>query len=252
VQTYVDPAFLVEAVFVYLNAGLRQNESIALAAIPSNLRAFEDKLKKGGWNVAALKEKGQIVTIDPSAVLSRCMAGNKMNGANARAILSDVLEKARCGGAYRKTRVYGEIVNVLWQQGHSKAAIQLEQIWNDLLQNDAFSLFCAYPFDPLDQHLYSGFLRDMCDEHSVLIPFGDYAQFEASVNRAIREILGRPLAGMLETLIEREQNATSLLPQAQSDLFWLKQNMPATWRRILTRTAYYYSSRKNASREGSA
>ena len=41
-------------------------------------------------------------------------------------------------------RAYGEMVDVLWKQGLSKAAIELEILWNKLALKHSFSLLCGY------------------------------------------------------------------------------------------------------------
>ena len=42
-------------------------------------------------------------------------------------------------------RVFGEMVAVLWAEGRTRAAIRLEQLWNNLIAEQSFSLMCAYP-----------------------------------------------------------------------------------------------------------
>ena len=44
----------------------------------------------------------------------------------------------------RTTRAYGEMVNVLWKDGMTAAAIRLETLWNELAQSHDFNLLCGY------------------------------------------------------------------------------------------------------------
>ena len=37
------------------------------------------------------------------------------------------------------------MVAVLWKEGNFVAALQLEELWNELQRRTPFSLFCAYP-----------------------------------------------------------------------------------------------------------
>ncbi|MEO5740752.1 MAG: hypothetical protein ABIS29_09180 [Vicinamibacterales bacterium] len=41
-------------------------------------------------------------------------------------------------------RAYGEMVDVLWKNGKSDAAIRLEMLWNKLAQCYGFALLCGY------------------------------------------------------------------------------------------------------------
>lgn len=58
----------------------------------------------------------------------------------------------------RRLHVYGELVGLLWDAGHLAAAVELEELWNELRTSLPLSLFCAYRVDPLmgeveDRHL---------------------------------------------------------------------------------------------------
>ena len=41
-------------------------------------------------------------------------------------------------------RAYGEMVDLLWRDGHSQAAIELEVLWNKLALSLDFALLCGY------------------------------------------------------------------------------------------------------------
>jgi hypothetical protein len=56
----------------------------------------------------------------------------------------DELQKSALGRGKHLT-AFGEMVAVLWQQGHKEAALQLEALWNDALNDRAFHMHCAYP-----------------------------------------------------------------------------------------------------------
>ena len=43
--------------------------------------------------------------------------------------------------------MYGEMVGILWSQGHAVAAMRLEELWNELLRELPFSLLCGYLID---------------------------------------------------------------------------------------------------------
>ena len=45
----------------------------------------------------------------------------------------------------RPVRAFGEMVALLWAQGFNGATVQLEHLWNNFCETEAFSLFCAYP-----------------------------------------------------------------------------------------------------------
>ena len=57
--------------------------------------------------------------------------------------VTQVLERAGRGG--RRVRAFGEMVALLWAQGHNGATVRLEHLWHELCRRESFSLLCAYP-----------------------------------------------------------------------------------------------------------
>ncbi len=63
-------------------------------------------------------------------------------------------------------RAYGEMVDVLWQDGLTAAAIRLEMLWNQLAMTHDFSLLCGYA---MGNFYKDAGMRDICDQHSHVI-----------------------------------------------------------------------------------
>ena len=53
--------------------------------------------------------------------------------------------KQAAWNAQRGLTAFGEMVAVLWEKGNYSGALQLEALWNELLNERAFHLHCAYP-----------------------------------------------------------------------------------------------------------
>jgi PAS domain S-box-containing protein len=75
----------------------------------------------------------------------------------------------------RRLRVFGEMVALLWADGHAEAALRLEGYWNELLRSTAFSLFCAYPLSAFPLSSDGPGFSQVCDRHGVIIPAESYA-----------------------------------------------------------------------------
>src|SRR3954447_20662011 len=63
--------------------------------------------------------------------------------------------------------VFGEMVAVLWDEGNRVGALALEHLWNDLLNNQAFHLHCAYPRALFSQDEAGIF--NICESHSHVV-----------------------------------------------------------------------------------
>ena len=66
-----------------------------------------------------------------------------------------------------RVAVFGEMVALLCSTGQFPAAVHLEELWNELATDYAFSLFCAYPMSlfKTDASAAARFMK-ICAQHS--------------------------------------------------------------------------------------
>jgi hypothetical protein len=67
-----------------------------------------------------------------------------------------------------RVRAFGEMVAVLWANGHNGATVRLEHLWHAFCQSEAFSLFCAYPKSGFTQDASTS-IKEICATHSKVI-----------------------------------------------------------------------------------
>jgi DcmR-like sensory protein len=175
-------------------------------------------------------KEGQLKLLDAEKTLERFMASGVPEWKGFEQIVGGAIAELRL--RYPAVRVYGEMVDVLWQGDQRDAALRLEQYWNELRSVQTFSLLCAYRFDNLDSNGYGGPLESVCKAHTHLIPVRDYARLDQAVSDAARKILDAPLAQILLSLSANHRPVTHM-PPGQATLLWLRQNMPRTAERIL-------------------
>lgn len=222
VQTYQDPAFLADAVAEYLGAGLRRGEAAIVIARPQHVAQFREKLGTPG-------ERGQLIILDAEETLARFMADGMPQWNAFHEAIGGLIAQVRL--QYPAVRAYGEMVDILWQEGKREAAIRLEEFWNELTRLQTFSLFCAYAMDHLDPASYSG-LESVCRAHTHFLPTRDHQQLNQAVTKASVKVLDEPLAKILLSLAASHQTATKM-PAGQATLLWLSQNMPRTADKVL-------------------
>jgi hypothetical protein len=232
VQVYQDREFLAEAVAEYLGAGLRQGDAAIVIARPEHRAAFERELAAAGLDAAAAARSGQLIYFDAAQTLGKFMREGMPDWNAFRDLVGSVIAEARL--QYPSVRAYGEMVDILWQEGNRDAATRLEEFWNELGTLQTFSLFCAYYMDNLDGQSYGGPLECVCKTHTHLIPARNYERFNAAVDAASREVLDAPLSNMLLSMSAAQRPQTDM-PIGQATLLWLKQNMPRTADKVLDR-----------------
>ena len=226
VQTWQDEAFLAETVAEYIGAGLRGGEAGLVVARPAHFELFKRHLPEA----RAAGRSGQLRYFDAEDTMAKFMRDGMPDWNSFHQAVGGLIAELRL--QYPAVRVYGEMVDVLWQRGERDAAIRLEEFWNELAKLQTFSLFCAYRLDNLDASAYGGALECVCHVHTHLIPARDYEAFNDAVMDASSQILDRPMAQMLLSLSESQRPATQM-PIGQATLLWLQKNMPRTAERVL-------------------
>ena len=159
-----DQIVKVNSVAQYVAQGLSSGEAVAIIAKPSLRKALVDFLVTQGFDMQSFKDQGQIKFLDAEFLLSSF-------GIDAEAFEKFVSDPLRIMKLkYDKIRIFGEMVDVLWQKGAYDEAIQLENRWNDLFKKIEFSLLCTYSFSHLDPSTYDEALERICRCHTHHIP----------------------------------------------------------------------------------
>jgi hypothetical protein len=71
-----------------------------------------------------------------------------------------------CRGARARARIYGEMVNILAEEGNYRGAEELEDLWNQLGARCSFSLLCGYDSAHFAAPDAGDALRHICSRHT--------------------------------------------------------------------------------------
>lgn len=165
VQFYRREGDLFGAVGRYLADVLLDGGSAIVVARPSHRGGFELELTAAGVDIEAARSAGRFVMLDAAATLARVLVDGSPGPAQFDAVVGAIVRSAPTA----PVRVYGEMVDLLWDQGNIAAAIGLEELWNDLAARHPFSLFCAYASSTaLGSHETEAFER-ICSLHSSIV-----------------------------------------------------------------------------------
>lgn len=203
VQFYENDQFLIEKVAGFIGAGLRMEDACIAIATKDHLHALEEALtlRAGQDNYIAL---------DASAVLSKFMIDGWPNEQRFKQVIGEIITQASAGGS-RRVRAFGEMVALLCKTESHAAAIHLEQLWNDLASEHAFSLLCAYPMDAFPGAEHSTHFLHVCSAHADVYPSQSTLEpaAPADLHRAIARLQQQKQALECE-VARRERNEEAL------------------------------------------
>jgi PAS domain S-box-containing protein len=197
VKFYEDDACLVDALTHYVGGAVAEGSPGIFVASAKHLASVAEQLGRRGFNVGALRDKGQYLALDAAEMLSHFMVDGWPDRGRFDDLFEGLLEHAVSGRKSSHAWVFGEMVSLLWNDRKFESAIQLEKLWNDLHKRHSFSLFCAYPLSGFDGGVQSKRLHEVCAEHDHVIPAESYAALATPEER-------------LELVLQLQQKARAL------------------------------------------
>jgi len=166
VHLYSDEAAFLDMVEGFVAGGLRAGEAVIVIATEAHLHVLNKRLELLNLDLPAMNFNGQYTALDAEGCLSQFMVNGWPDPDRFRGLITRVLERATRNG--RRVRAFGEMVALLWAQGHSGATVRLEHLWNEVRQMAPFPLFCSYPQSGLTRDSEESF-RAICAAHTKVI-----------------------------------------------------------------------------------
>lgn len=118
--------------------------SLLAGASKAVLRVFAESRVA---DIPALLSSGQLVFLDAQLTMAKFMTAGQPDWEKFERVVCAAMREVKPIGHSSGLRAYGEMAGVLWKARQFAAAIRLEQLSNTLLEQSAFSLYCAYAID---------------------------------------------------------------------------------------------------------
>jgi hypothetical protein len=171
VAFYDSDGYLTDAVVRFVRKALIDGDAALIAATADHCQQFRAALDAGGIDTAEARNEGRLILLDAAATLSDFLIDGMPDRTRFRRNLGELISQAAAG--HRQVRVYGEMVALLWAEGNARAAIAVEDLWNELAGEYPFGLLCGYPLRDLAAGGSQAFLT-ICHQHSVVLPHEDF------------------------------------------------------------------------------
>jgi hypothetical protein len=242
VQIYeADEAALAHNVGLYAWEGLRRGDGVLMIATPEHWDLFSRQLSRLGADLQSLLKSEQLVLFDAQNTLSRFMIGGLPDWNLFEGVVAAAMRQVRPAHAGAGLRAYGEMVGILWRSRQLAAAIRLEQLWNKVLEQSSFSLYCAYAIDIFGKEFQVGELDGILCTHSHLVPTQSNGDLEVALNMAMDELLGAKADALRILIRANHRPSWAVMPNAEAIVLWLRRNLPDRADEIVGRSRHYYN-----------
>jgi DNA-binding NarL/FixJ family response regulator len=144
VEFYSDDAAFVVGFTRFIEAALEAGKAVIVVATESHRKSLLQRLQEHGVDTIAAIEQGRYVSLDVAEMLATFMGNDLPDPVRFFRVVADLItpaEQATVGG---QVAICGECASVLWAQGKADAAIQVEQLCNQLTKRYGIDILCGF------------------------------------------------------------------------------------------------------------
>lgn len=204
VQFYEADGFLLNSLSGFIGTALKANDGAIVIATKAHRDGLAELLGANGFDLATASRAGHYVSLDAAETLDKFMVDDLPEPGRFAAVIGGLVGQMSNGRP--RVRAFGEMVSLLWSEGNYAGAIRLEELWNNLQKEHAFSLFCAYPMSSFVGEKFGTPLASVCTTHSRVIPAESYLELVDHDER-LRAIiqLQQKARSLTSEILERER-----------------------------------------------
>jgi PAS domain S-box-containing protein len=171
VYFYEESDSLLEALCDAIGPVLGAGNAAIIIATKVHRDGLRKRLTARGIDTRTASKQGRYIAVDARELLAKIMVGEMPDGIRFTEIVGGMIARTRAllKSARPEIAAFGEMVALLWGDGKTEAAVRLEQLWNELAKNHAFSLRCAYPVASCFGEKNAQPLIRVCAEHSAVL-----------------------------------------------------------------------------------
>jgi PAS domain S-box-containing protein len=171
VQFYSDDSFLLDELTQFIGTALVGGGSAVVIATKAHNDLLYSNLESADLDFSQAVSEGRYRSFDARELLSRLVSDGRLDPGQFSKLVGGIFAQAAAASRGEEHRVvaFGEMVALLWAEGDTAAAIQLEKLWNTLARSHSFWLRCAYPMQGFHQGEDADSILKICAEHSLVI-----------------------------------------------------------------------------------
>jgi DNA-binding NarL/FixJ family response regulator len=167
---YSDDTVFLDSCTRFIAAALGAGNVAAVVATESHRDSLFQRLKAEGLDIDAEIKQGRYISLDVDKTLSTFMVNDLPDWERFFEVVGGLVGGAAKAGKGEQSRVamWGECGPLLWAEGKVDAAIQLEQLLNQLGTIYEFDLLCAYALRGFHGGENEHAFESICAQHSAV------------------------------------------------------------------------------------
>jgi CheY-like chemotaxis protein len=164
---YSDDRWLLEDVTQFLGTRLRAGNAAIVVATESHRNIFLRSLGAFGLDIGAVIQQGRYIALDADEMLSKFMFNGMPDPERFMKAFGDLILRAT-KAVKGRVAIFGECAPLTCARGNAEAAIQIERLANQLIDNYDIDILCGYSLSDLGGMMDEYTHRRIRAEHSAV------------------------------------------------------------------------------------
>ena len=167
---YSDERYFLDSLALFVEHALQAGRPAIVVANESHRNSVLSRLQAKGLDIAAAAEQGRYTALDAAHTISTFMVPGTLDAARLLQGFGGLLLRTAKAAKGERPRVAacGQIAPLLWAQGDTEAAIQVEKHTNTLVETHGVDVLCGYPLDSFHSDMGREMFQRICAEHSAI------------------------------------------------------------------------------------
>jgi len=144
VEFYPDDAAFVVGFTRFIEAALEAGSAVIAVATEPHRKSLLQGLQEHGVDTIAAIEQGRYVSLDVAETLAIFMVNDLPDPVRFFRVAGDLFTTAARATLGGRVAICGECGSILWAQGNADAAIQMEQLCNQLAKRYDMDILCGF------------------------------------------------------------------------------------------------------------
>jgi CheY-like chemotaxis protein len=165
---YPDDASFLKSFSGFIKAALESGNAVVVVATELHLVSLRQTLRAQGVDVATVVDEGRYIPLSIAETLSTFMVDGLPDRVRFLKVAGDLIRTAAkaVNGKHRGVSACGECAPTLWGQSSAEAAIQVEQLWDEVARTYGVDILCGYSSGSFHGDKDSHIFQKIRAEHS--------------------------------------------------------------------------------------
>ena len=167
-EFYSDDLSFLDHLAQFVAVAVQEGNAAIVVATESHRDSLLRRLQAQGLDIWSPIEQGRYIALDAAEVISQFMLRDMPDAVRFLKLMRNLIETAAGArkGRPAQVAIFGECAPLLWAEGNPEAAIQVENLANQLVHEYDVRILCGYPLLSLQGRMDTHIFKRISAEHS--------------------------------------------------------------------------------------